>query len=170
MRRVFVCLNIISLSKEKRVHLQNFLYRWPLYVLKCNYFIFDNDWVSGMAMGSIFAPNYANFSLCDAKNVMISKWYHCLFLVGLGYNIYWQTGKYKSVHYYIHEHTQKNMYLWFVRAQLTCPRLTHNNKRPFDFILPLALLLNHLSTACSLCPVTVESSQNRKGETWNSWP
>lgn len=51
------------------------------------------------------------------------------------------------------------MYVWFVRQV-----------RPLISFFLVSLCLNHLSTVCWLCPVTVESSRNKKGETRNILP
>ncbi len=68
----------------------DFLVDMASYVLKYNYFNFDKDFylqVNGMAMGSIFAPNYANLFMryfehryvynCDVNPFCshIMKWY-----------------------------------------------------------------------------------------------
>ncbi len=51
------------MSRGDAIPPSEFLIEMASYVLKYNYFNFDKDFflqISGTAMGSIFAPNYAN--------------------------------------------------------------------------------------------------------------
>ncbi len=85
MKKVLVLSNITLLNEVMSFHPQNFLIDMASYVLKYN-FSFDKDFylqVSAPAMGSIFAPNYANllmgyFDHCYVFNSEVNPFVHIL--------------------------------------------------------------------------------------------